>query len=80
MIRIDDEGPGIPDYAKARIFERFYSLPRPDTGKKSTGLGLSLVNEVAKLHGGSIRIGNRAGAGASAELRLRHHPDSGSSS
>jgi hypothetical protein len=35
---------------------------------------------VAKLHGGSIRIGNRAGAGASAELRLRHHPDSGSSS
>ncbi len=80
VIRIDDEGPGIPDYAKARIFERFYSLPRPDTGKKSTGLGLSLVNEVAKLHGGSIRIGNRAGAGASAELRLRHHPDSGSSS
>ncbi len=31
-IEIEDEGPGIPDYAAARVFERFYSLPRPATG------------------------------------------------
>ena len=42
-ISVTDEGPGIPDYALDRIFERFYSLGRPDTGRKSTGLGLNLV-------------------------------------
>jgi two-component system sensor histidine kinase CreC len=39
VIEIEDRGPGIPDYARERVFERFYSLPRPDTGKKSTGSG-----------------------------------------
>ncbi|MDV7339977.1 two-component system sensor histidine kinase CreC [Terasakiella sp. A23] len=55
-LTITDEGTGIPDYAKDRVFERFYSLPRPDTGKKSTGLGLSFVKEVMSLHHGSISI------------------------
>lgn len=53
-LSIRDQGPGIPDYARSRIFERFYSLPRPDSGMKSTGLGLSLVQEVAQLHHGNI--------------------------
>lgn len=58
-ITVDDEGPGIPDFAHARVFERFYSLKRPDTGRKSSGLGLSLVKEVVLLHGGTIEIVNR---------------------
>ncbi|MCB1795470.1 MAG: hypothetical protein KDJ70_13800, partial [Candidatus Competibacteraceae bacterium] len=41
-----------------RLFERFYSLPRPDTGRKSTGLGLAFVREVAQLHGGTITVDN----------------------
>lgn len=69
-IRVDDQGPGIPDYGRDRIFERFYSLPRPDTGAKSTGLGLSFVQEIAHLHGGTIRVENRAEGGCRAELMI----------
>lgn len=55
-ISVHDQGPGIPDYAKDRLFERFYSLPRPDTHKRSSGLGLSFVKEVMELHHGSVTL------------------------
>jgi len=51
----------IPDYALPRLSERFYSLPRPQTGRKSTGLGLNFVEEVVQLHGGEMSIGNAEG-------------------
>jgi two-component system sensor histidine kinase CreC len=71
VCEVEDSGPGIPDYARERVFERFYSLPRPDSGKKSTGLGLCFVKEVAQLHGGSVELANRVGApGAQALLIL----------
>lgn len=70
ITRIADDGPGIPDYAQSRVFERFYSLQRPDGGNKGTGLGLSFVKEVAELHGGGITLSNREGGGAVAILRL----------
>ena len=71
VVEIEDRGPGIPDYARERVFERFYSLPRPDTGKKSTGLGLCFVKEVAELHGGSVELTNlESGPGAKAMLIL----------
>ncbi|KVQ02332.1 histidine kinase [Burkholderia ubonensis] len=69
-IRVTDDGPGIPDYAMARVFERFYSLPRPDGRDRSTGLGLCFVREVAMLHHGSIALANRAEGGACATLTL----------
>jgi two-component system sensor histidine kinase CreC len=69
-VRIRDHGPGIPNYAERRIFERFYSLPRPGTGKKSTGLGLSFVREIADLHHGSVELKNHPCGGALATLRL----------
>lgn len=55
---VQDEGPGVPDYAVNRIFDRFYSLPRADTREKSSGLGLCLVREVSDLHGGSVTLTN----------------------
>lgn len=58
QVSIFNEGPAIPDYALPRLTERFYSLPRPATGRKSTGLGLNFVNEVAELHGGSLSVQN----------------------
>jgi two-component system, OmpR family, sensor histidine kinase CreC len=67
---VADSGPGVPDYAVARVFERFYSLPRPATGARSSGLGLSFVREVAALHGGEASLRNRAGGGAEAEVLL----------
>jgi two-component system sensor histidine kinase CreC len=68
-IVISDAGPGIPHYAAGRLFERFYSLPRPDGGK-STGLGLPFVREVAALHGGTIAVANGEQGGCRAELSL----------
>ncbi len=69
VINIRDCGPGIPDYARERLFDRFYSLPRPD-GAKSTGLGLPFVREVMSLHKGTAEIGNQVEGGACAVLRL----------
>ena len=74
QIRIEDEGPGIPEFARERVFERFYSLTRPDTGKKSTGLGLNLVREIALLHGGAITLHNRTPHGLCAQLSLPLSP------
>jgi two-component system, OmpR family, sensor histidine kinase CreC len=59
---IQDDGDGIPDYATKKVFDRFYSLPRPHNGKKSSGLGLSFVREVVKLHQGSVAIANHVDA------------------
>ena len=69
-IRIRDHGPGAPDYALTQLFTRFYSLPRPATGKKSTGLGLALVREVARLHGGEAGFANHSEGGGEARLVL----------
>ncbi|MEM5279033.1 two-component system sensor histidine kinase CreC [Cupriavidus taiwanensis] len=69
-IAVADQGPGIPDYALPRVFERFYSLPRPHGADKSTGLGLCFAREVATLHHGDVTLANRPGGGALAELVL----------
>lgn len=57
-LRLFNQGEAIPDFALARLTERFYSLPRPASGRKSTGLGLNFVQEVAGLHGGVLRVDN----------------------
>lgn len=69
-IRFRDQGGGIPEYARTRLFERFYSTPRPDGGQRGTGLGLNLVEQVARLHGGSIMLHNHPEGGAEAILTL----------
>jgi two-component system sensor histidine kinase CreC len=69
-LRVRDEGAGIPDYAQGRVFERFYSTPRPDSGQRGTGLGLNLVEQAARLHGGTIALSNHPGGGAEAVLSL----------
>ncbi|WP_055136387.1 two-component system sensor histidine kinase CreC [Pseudomonas corrugata] len=68
-IRLFNQAAPIPDYALPRLSERFYSLPRPDSGRKSTGLGLNFVEEVVQLHGGEFGIGNVEG-GVEVVLRL----------
>lgn len=67
---IDDEGPGIPEFARSRIFEKFFSLERPETGKKSTGLGLNFAKEVAVLHEGRVDVNNLPERGLRARLIL----------
>jgi two-component system sensor histidine kinase CreC len=69
-ITILDEGPGIPPYALGKVVDRFYSLIRPDTGRKSSGIGLTFVHEVAVLHGGWVTVGNREQGGAAVVLSI----------
>lgn len=76
-ITVHDSGPGIPDYAQDKVFEKFYSLVRPHSQKKSTGLGLSFVREIAALHQGRIELANAPEGGALATLWLPRLPSSG---
>lgn len=70
IVQVDvlDEGSTIPEYALSRIQDRFYSLPRPQTRQKSSGLGLSIVNQIAELHQAKLLVQNRAGGGVQASL------------
>ena len=70
VLSIADNGPGIPDYAKEKVFDRFYSLPPPDEANRGTGLGLGFVREIAALHGGGAALQTQPGGGAIATLRL----------
>jgi two-component system sensor histidine kinase CreC len=69
-VTVHDYGPGLPPFAQRRVFEKFFSTARPDTGKKGTGLGLAFVKEVAALHGGTARLANHPEGGAVATLLL----------
>ena len=53
-LTLRDHGPGVPDYALARLGERFFSTPRPRDGSKGSGLGLAIVRQVVQLHGGTL--------------------------
>lgn len=71
VLRIQDLGTGIPDYAVGRVFDKFYSHKHSDSDRKGTGLGLTLVREVAELHGGSVDLKNRENSeGAEAVFRI----------
>jgi two-component system, OmpR family, sensor histidine kinase CreC len=69
-LTVQDAGPGIPEYAEDKVFEKFYSLARPHSRKKSTGLGLSFVKEIAELHHGRATLANAPGGGALATISL----------
>ena len=58
-ILVEDQGPGIPDHALNRIFERFYT-DRPNQGfGQNSGLGLSISRQIVEAHHGTIRAENR---------------------
>lgn len=64
---VEDRGPGFPAESLARLREPFVSGP----GSPGSGLGLSIVQHIAELHGGELRLSNRAGGGARVELILK---------
>lgn len=69
-LKIQDHGPGIPEYAREKIFERFFSLRHLKAGRKGTGLGLTLVKEAIELHQGSINLTSSESIGTLATLTL----------
>ena len=77
-ISLANQGETIPDYAIAKLFDRFFSLPRKNEDgveSKSTGLGLSFVKEIMKLHQGSVSVDNIE-QGVLAKLSWPNHPPS----
>jgi two-component system sensor histidine kinase ChvG len=70
VVRVEDHGPGIPPGHMDRVFDRFFSY-RPDCeGRDHMGLGLSIVRAIVEGYGGEASASNRAGGGASFEVRL----------
>jgi len=66
-----DEGPGIPPHVSRKLFTRFFSVARPDSGSRGTGLGLRFVRKIMQLHGGEITLKNRLlQVGSEAKLRF----------
>ena len=70
-IVVEDEGPGIPEGDRARVFEPFVRLEgsrNADTG--GSGLGLTLVKAIAEGHGGTVVLEDRPGGGLRVRMRL----------
>jgi len=70
MLRVADDGPGIPESEREKVFQRFYRiLGRGDSG--GSGLGLAIVRQICLAHGGRITLGERqAGSGLTVEVIL----------
>lgn len=64
QVRVCDRGPGVPESQRERIFEPFYRLPGHAEQAGGVGLGLSLVRQIARHHGGEVRCESREGGGS----------------
>jgi signal transduction histidine kinase len=69
VVRVIDDGPGVPEAERDSIFRRFWRRDR--TQAESRGLGLAIVARVAETHDGSVTVDNLPGGGAVFTLRLR---------
>ncbi|WP_129838631.1 HAMP domain-containing sensor histidine kinase [Streptomyces sp. RFCAC02] len=69
-IEVADSGPGIPPDVLPHIFDRFFKGSSARTRPAGGGLGLAIALENARLHGGTIKAGNRPGSGAVLTLEL----------
>jgi signal transduction histidine kinase len=69
ILQVIDNGPGIPSKLHARVFERFFRVL--GTSAQGSGLGLSIVEQIAKLHHGSVTLASpEQGTGLKVEVRF----------
>ncbi|MWV16674.1 DUF4118 domain-containing protein [Pseudomonas sp. L-22-4S-12] len=72
---VSDQGPGIPEHERERIFDMFYTAARGDRGGQGTGLGLAICQGMLGAHGGRVTVGDGLeGRGATLTLHLPLHP------
>jgi two-component system phosphate regulon sensor histidine kinase PhoR len=64
VVDVADQGPGIPESERDRVFERFYKVDRARGGPGGTGLGLSIARHIAERHGGRIWVESGDAAGS----------------
>jgi len=65
LVVIADNGPGIPESVRARLFTPFFT-----TKEKGTGLGLSISHQIVAGHGGELRLESAEGRGATFTIQL----------
>jgi len=74
-VLVEDEGPGIPEDDRQRVFEPFVRLESSrNVATGGTGLGLTLAKAIAEGHGGAVQLENRPGGGLCARMRLPRVP------
>jgi two-component system sensor histidine kinase FlrB len=64
-VSVEDNGPGIPQAARDRIFQPFFT-----TRSQGTGLGLAIVQKIVVMHNGRVTVADARGGGASIQLAL----------
>jgi CheY-like chemotaxis protein/two-component sensor histidine kinase len=75
VLTVEDSGPGVPEAIRGRVFEPFFTTKPIEQG---TGLGLALVAEIVRHHGGTISVGTSEWGGALFEILLpsvEHRPE-----
>ncbi len=74
-LAVEDDGPGVPLEARARVFERFARLDDARTRSGGTGLGLAIVREIVEHHGGSVAVHDSASGNRGARFVVTLPPD-----
>jgi DNA-binding response OmpR family regulator len=75
-IKVNDNGPGIPEEKREKIFERFYQVDDAEARKnKGTGIGLSFTNELVKMHGGNLELSGKEGEGCTFSFTISYYPE-----
>jgi signal transduction histidine kinase len=75
LIRIEDDGPGIPEAEMQAVFEAFRRLETSrNRGTGGSGLGLTIARRAVEQHGGTVQLSNRSGGGLLALVCLPRPP------
>ncbi len=72
---VQDQGPGIPESDREKIFDRFYRSPGTRSAARGSGLGLSIVREFISMHKGKITVESASGEGARFLVELPVRPE-----
>jgi two-component system sensor histidine kinase ChvG len=72
VVRVEDEGPGVPEHAREAIFNRFHSIrPEGEEFGRHSGLGLAIAKAIVEGHGGRITVSDREGDAQGARFTIR---------
>ena len=70
VLSVSDDGAGIPPDQQEKIWQRFYQVDAARSGGEGTGLGLYMVRQIARLHGGTAEVESVPGQGSTFTVRI----------